>query len=150
MNARFIETQLLMAEYRLNPRTSTSYCRQCGDSVLPMRFDLFRRKVPLHTRNPHRVLGSISCLFKSNELSKYKLRKPYKLSAMVRQYDGLPGLVGVGDLKVGTERGMEKTGDLLLFFMKDDWRIVQIYDFAGMAYAEGLQTALDYLRSKII
>ncbi len=150
MNARFIETQMLKAEYRLNPWTRTSYSRQSGDPDLPMRFDLFLRRVPRHIQNPHRVLGSISCRFRHNELSKYKLRRPYKLSAVVRQYGGLPGLVGVSNLKVSTDRGMEVTGDLLLFFMVDNWKTIQIYDFAGLEYPEGLQTALSYLRGKII
>ena len=145
------------ATYELKAGTSTSFCYQSGQQLLPKTLSISTRtgigKVSRTGRGLLSKVGQMKAGFTRAENSPYKVNKPYRVQTSIWQVENYRTIY-YGTIGITGETGRIEgdNGDLILFATAD-WKKLVVAVFVGLAEPKylprNLEAAAMYLKQTL-
>jgi hypothetical protein len=122
MNQSLITNKHEVFIYRLKEGTASSYYLKNGEkNILPERIgyseDCFLKLQKKGRALTEKKKGQVTGTFRTDEVSSYKMNKPYRLFSTVWEAQICPEIIGYGDIGISNDKGrIESSNDLFILF----------------------------------
>ncbi len=149
MNADFIKANLHITSYKIKEGTKSSYYQAEGERILPDRLSITKEEITSVRKKGrnliHPITGQMIGTFKKDEVSPFKVYKPYTTRTQIWKKPEFPMFIGYGTLGITNDEGkISDTGDLLIFYTPDNWENIKILLFIGMGNPNDEMEAFEY------
>lgn len=143
------------AIYQHKQNTATSYLYVSGTTILPKTLSIMEFPAEMQSFGRRNRVRQLKGTFTNGEQSPYKQSKPYKVNTSIWKVEGFSdmyyGTLGVSGAKGRIEGN---NGDLIILYT-EDWELVRVFIFFGIARASGvmpdvLKRASNYVSSLVL